>query len=292
MKKIYLLILILFLSSCATDNSSSKTNWRTGTQGIVMSYMSDNPPSEIVSKSKVNVMVKYSNKGATSTSPTFYLTGYDSSILAFSGPSKSVGNIYGKDQYNPEGSQEGFVEWNTGINMASLEQVDSFKQSLSVTACYSYQTYATPSICIDPNKYEYIGPSRCDYDIKDLGDSQGAPIAITQVKQKSAGDDIYLELHFANKGSGTPFVSGDCMKLGYDEVNIIKLSEVSISGKKFDCTPTDIRLISNSGFAVCSQTLANKDSSYDAIISIKLDYKYRESLPKKEITIVNVNKKK
>ena len=83
-KIILLMVLVLFLTSCVEDNSSGTTSsWHTGTEGIVMSFLPDNPPSEVLSRGKVNIVLKYSNKGAFETQPLFFLTGYDPNILAF-----------------------------------------------------------------------------------------------------------------------------------------------------------------------------------------------------------------
>ena len=57
-KIILLMVLVLFLTSCVDNNSSGTTSsWRTGTEGIVMSFLPDNPPSEVLSRGKVNVIL-------------------------------------------------------------------------------------------------------------------------------------------------------------------------------------------------------------------------------------------
>ncbi len=290
MRKLVIALCLLILVSCTGESTDKAGSWRTGSQGIVLSYVADNPPAEVISTSKINVMVKYANKGAFATNPAFYLTGYDSLILPFSEPAKTVGVISGKDQYNPEGSQEGIVQWSSPITMTSLQDVDSFKQAVSVTSCYDYETYATPNICIDPQKYDYLGATKCDYDVKDLGESQGAPIAVSQVKQKATDEEIFLEIHFTNKGAGTPYIGGDCMRLGFDEIDKIRLAEVNMGGLAFNCMPEEVRLASGKGFAVCSRPLENK-YAYNSVLSIRLRYSYRDTLPKKEITIVNIKRK-
>lgn len=287
---------MFLVTSCVDDSSggnSGTNNWRTGIEGITMSLVPDNPPSEVLSSGKVHVILKYANKGASSAAPFFYLTGYDPNILSFSNPYVQAPAIGGKDQYNSVGSQEAFVQWEAPINMNSLFEVDNFKQALSVTTCYAYETIAYPMICIDPQKYNYVEASSCDYSIKDLGSSQGGPIGVTQVKQKSTGDEVFLEIHFQNKGKGTPYISnGNCLNLRHDEVDMIYLSSVSMSsGSNFVCEPQAIRLINNEGYAVCRKGLDNKNSYYESPLKIQVRYNYRDTLPKKEITIVNVNRK-
>ncbi len=292
-KYILFLSLILLLSSCVENNGSSNgQNWRTGTEGIVFSFMPENPPAEVLSTGKVNVILKYSNKGASSTTPYFYLTGYDPNILGFNNPYIKAPSINGKDMYNTEGSQDAFIEWSAPVNMNSLYEVDNFKQSLSVTACYQYQTIAYPSICIDPLKYTTDSATGCDYSVKELGSSQGAPIAVSEVTQTSTGDEIFLEIHFQNKGKGTPYITdSNCLNLRHDEVDMIYLTGVSMPEGSFSCEPLSIRLVNNEGYTICRKSVTNRNSYYESQVQISARYNYRDTIPKKEITIVNVNRK-
>ena len=102
-KILLLILLVIFLTSCTeTNNSGTPTSWRTGTEGIAMSFLPDNPPNEVLSRAKLNVVLKYSNKGAFDTAPTFYLTGYDPNILPFSNSIKQVSKIEGKNEFKLE----------------------------------------------------------------------------------------------------------------------------------------------------------------------------------------------
>lgn len=292
-KYILFLALLILINSCVDDNSSSNSkNWRTGTEGIIFSYMPDSPPSEVLSTGKVNVILKYANKGASTTTPYFYLTGYDPNILSFGNPYVQAPTIGGKDMYNTEGSQEAFIEWTAPINMNSLYEIDNFKQSLSITACYQYETIAYPSICIDPLKYKYDSSSGCEFSVKDLGSSQGGPIAVTQVSQKSTGDEVFLEIHFQNKGKGTPYITeSTCLNLRHDEADVIYLAGVSMPEGSFSCEPTSIRLVNNEGYTICRKPITNKNAYYESQVQISTRYNYRDTLQKKEITIVNINRK-
>ena len=142
-----------------------------------------------------------------------------------------------------------------------------------------------------PELRHYAAPARCDFSIKDLGSSQGAPIAVTEVKQKATTDEIFLEVHVANKGSGTPYQNGDCLRLGYDQIDQLSISEVTMSGNRFQCAPSTIRLVNGKGYAICSLKINNANTYYETPLTIKLNYNYRDTMPRKEITIINVDKK-
>ncbi len=298
MKKITypLLVLILIISSCTTTdtNSDNKNNWRSGTDGIRFNFMPDQPSSEVLSSQELGVIVEYTNKGAsTANNMIFYLSGYDSNILRFASSSKSVGSLDGKDQYNTQGSQTEFVNWKTGISIPS--EVDSFKQDITVTACYHYQTIANPNVCIDPNRYELVSSSKCKYDIEGLGSSQGGPIAVTSIKQKTTNDKVYLEIYFENKGNGNSFSpdlqsTNNChTSIGINEIDTLEVEEVSMSSgsTRFSCKPTGtIRLTSGRGYIICEAPLRG-DLAYTTPLKVVLDYNYRQSISK-TVTIVNM----
>lgn len=298
MKKTLLLIVILtiFFNGCVgltQTDTSNQNSWRTGTQGIVMNFVPNNPPSEVVSSSEVLVYVEYANRGATdATELEFHLTGYDNSILSgLGGPDNSYPRtLGGKTRFNTEGSQVAFVEWSSGINMGSMSNTDSFKQAVVATACYKYGTIAYPQMCIDPTQFDVIGPSECDYSVKWLGASQGGPIAVTRVDKKMSKNKIFLEIEFQNKGNGNPYISAaqGCLNLQYKEIDKIYVKSVGNGG--FTCNPRDIRLVNNKGITICeSNSNFHMPQRFSEIqLPIILEYRYRESLPKKEITIVNV----
>ncbi|NTV23525.1 MAG: hypothetical protein HGA85_04080, partial [Nanoarchaeota archaeon] len=210
-KTIFAVIFILILAACSDSgsnggSSSESKNVATGTDGITFSFSPNNPPSSIRG-SKLSVAVEYYNKGTHPVSNlVFYLHGYDPSIL-FGGQVKSFSSpkIEGKNEYNKIGSQSYFAQWETSINKPNGE--GQFPQQLFVTACYGYKTIAEPSICIDPNQddvsSDYAG--KCSFSVQGLGSSQGAPIAVTSVKQSIADGIIYLEIVVENKGKGSPF---------------------------------------------------------------------------------------
>ena len=291
-KKLLIIILTIFLSGSVglTQPESTQENWRTGTQGVVMNFVPDTPPSEVVSTSDILVYIEYSNKGASKAEElAFYLTGFDDSILnQFEWMKSHDGPLVGKTRFNPEGSQEYILKWSSDITMDSLEDTDSFKQAFVVTACYKYATRAYPMICIDPTQFDVIGPTECDYSVKDLGASQGAPIVVTKVEKKMSKDKIFLEIEFQNKGNGNSYIKGDCIALKYNQIDRITVKEVGDG--KFTCNPSDVRLVNNKGFTICE---SNKyfnmpDGRSEIQVPILLEYSYRKSLPKKEITIVNV----
>lgn len=306
MKKEYivLIVFVLFISSCTDSGSSSggpsNTKWRTGTDGVRMSFVNDNPPREILSTQDLSVMVEYSNKGAfdiTGSGVKFYLTGYDSSIF-FNSPIQKFdsGAIGGKNQFNTEGSQTAYAHWTTPVNINKDHKVDSFTTGLAVTSCYKYRTQALPTVCVDPQKYDMVVATRCGYSVQDLGTSQGAPIAVTDIKKRTTKDTVSFEITIQNKGQGLPFIKNsldNCHNsLGLKDINMVELSKISLSGKDFTnrCQPsTTIRLDdSGKGIIFCDRDLT-ENTYFNGLMEIVLDYNYRDTMTT-DVTIVNLNR--
>jgi hypothetical protein len=213
MKKYILLMFIIFLASCTgnSGSSSSRENFRTGNDGLKFSFVADNPPTEVLSTQELSVMTEFSNKGATNINPgglIFYLTGYDSTILFGSQVQamKLGEQLEGKSQFNTQGSQSAFGKWVTRPNTKNLPRIDSFKQDLTLTACYRYSTIANPEVCVDPEKYDAAQAGKCNFEVRNLGGSQGAPISVSQVKLRTTSDTAYFEIHFQNSGKGIAYL--------------------------------------------------------------------------------------
>ena len=299
-----IITLLAFLSSCTggngSGNSNSNDNFRSGSEGLKFSFVADNPPSEVLSTQELSVMTEFSNKGATNINPggiIFYLTGYDSTILFGSQvQAMKLGELLeGKSQFNTQGSQSAFGKWVTRPNTKNLPRIDSFKQDLTLTACYRYSTIANPEVCVDPEKYDVAQAGKCNFEVRNLGGNQGAPITVSQVKLRTTSDTAYFEIHFQNSGKGLAYLPSkgldNCYtSLGVQDLNMIELKKVSLSGVDFtnSCKPSrQIRLQNGKGFIACERPISG--SYFTGVLDIELNYNYRESISK-QITIVNLNK--
>jgi len=106
---------------------------------------------------------------------------------------------------------------------------------------------------------------------------------------------VWLEIVFENKGGGNPYApnlpTANCHNsLSLNDIDTVRVSEVSLpGGRHFTCQPSGIiRLNGGRGIVTCSLSVSG-DTYFVSPLKIVLDYKYRQSLPKKEITIINYN---
>src|SRR3989338_4252470 len=198
---IILVISLLLISSCSltgkkgtTTSSKSKKSVediRVGTQGIVVSFLPNNPPDRLVveegAENSIKVVLQVNNKGAypqpdegpkrgAAPDPAkIYISGYDSNIIKFPQREVDLGTkaLEGRSTINPNGGID-FVNFE-GKVQAEVLNVERYEPILLATACYHYNTIASPQVCIDTDPYSEVSTKKvCQ--VSDISlSNQGAP---------------------------------------------------------------------------------------------------------------------
>ncbi|MBN1502823.1 hypothetical protein JW930_04715 [Candidatus Woesearchaeota archaeon] len=280
-----------------TGNREISEEYRKGTQGLVMSFVQGNPPQQLFKSSPFIVMVQLWNRGAEDIEGgKIYLTGYDKKYVFGEHQKEMSFSIEGKSPFNPEGDMTELVEFKDPSIEAIPDDIDTFAQSIKVSACYYYRTVASPEICINPRQYSAdASESVCQVKDVSLSGGQGAPIAVTKVEQELMDNKIFLKIYIQNSGGGTPFEVNkgitDCHKnLQITDIDKINIEEVGFSNFQLTsgCKPNPIRLVNNQGFFICSAELDNLgDTAFVTPLEIRVGYNYRQTLTK-TVKIVNI----
>lgn len=206
---VILILLVLFSAGCAANKTPTTEKYPeevyTGTDGLTMTFLKNNPPDKIYDTSPLNIIVGLANKGTSDLSGTrcaLYLSGYDDNIITGLPKSLQCGLLEPKSIYNPEGGYAS-AEFSTDHISYLPEGIDSLPQSFMVTACYEYATTASPVVCIDPHLYE-IGPVDRACVVKDvtLTSGQGAPVSVDSVYVNMAKNKVLFKIQISNKGGG------------------------------------------------------------------------------------------
>src|SRR3972149_10669310 len=97
----FLVIISIFVFGCtATKTAEQAGTAHTGTQGIDFDFVQNYPPALIYTPGAGDtgnsIVLEVKNKGAYTTGATFYLSGYDPSILNIGSNTNVVGTIEGK----------------------------------------------------------------------------------------------------------------------------------------------------------------------------------------------------
>ena len=206
---VILVFMLLLASACElakpSGRDTSETEYRKGTQGLEFYFLSNNPPDKIYTGDSLEIVVEYVNRGAYDIyGGKLYLDGYDRSIIQFDRDSITDATAEGKDRYNPEGNLYQTVTFtDTRVDLPVNLAKDVFPQTFMLTACYDYQTQASPEVCIDSDPYA-TGPVKkvCTVHDTSLSGGQGAPVAVTKVEDESSKDRAQYKIHISNEGKG------------------------------------------------------------------------------------------
>ena len=229
-KKVFLATLLLILlasAACSVKNPfSNKDNTkktkteelRTGTDGIKIRFLPNNPPAAVFVgenlQNKVDIAVELVNKGVypqpeerQTITGKLYLSGYDKNIIKFDTTNQQpffdlskTTALYGKTLINSEGGSE-VATFSPQVDKDRLK-VDKYEPIFLATLCYQYKTIAGPSVCIDPDPYPTIKQKKvCEVNDITLT-SQGAPIAVTKIEEKALSEKTQFMITVKNVGGG------------------------------------------------------------------------------------------
>lgn len=292
------LILILILATgCGSFTKGRDTPpvsaqfTATGTQGLVMNFLTDQPPAKVYTQGPLTFMVEVWNKGTYSVpSGAFYLTGFDPNILVGLQSSYIMTQVLeGKSQFNPDGGYTTLSFTTSTVTLPTT--MPNYKPTFMLTACYPYQTISTALVCVDPNPLDTSSDKACKVQKTYATGSQGAPVAIQSVESEARPTGMFFRIHVANTAGGTQQASGTVFDqnkmascpagLQYSDLNAMKFS-VDIASTALQCQPSngELRLVNNKGTIFCQFTNAQNIPAYQTPLNIKLSYGYKSSISK------------
>lgn len=274
----FALVLSLFLSSCGTLYGSQEADpYRSGTEGVILSFMEDD--YIFYDQQYLNLQLVLENKGAyDKPQGKVVLSGYDPTIIKLdTDPIDLPDEFYGKNIYAPEGSQY-FVSVAEEAPV-SLSLGESYKTTLQASLCYSYQSIATPTVCLLYNPEDtYI----CEQDTIGLS-SQGGPVAVSEVRQDYEQDKVRFTVFVQHVGDGSVVNAYDVdaydacpFGLTKDMLNHVGVTmEINGLGEP-SCIPSNGYIALNDagqGVIICTFTL-REQRTYTTPLKITLDYSY------------------
>ncbi len=316
MKKIiFVCIIAIIIIGCSSNGPTiSSEDVYQGTDGLVVSFGKGNPPPEVFENSAFYVVLELANKGAYDIqdgvldinypNPSFIeaadVNTKSDNILPLDN-SKFQFQLPGRSELNVAGGQDAIgIRMKTGAILATESQT----ATISVNACYHYQSRATPVICIDTDPLGIRqGKKACEVqDVAD-GNGQGAPVSVTNVEVKmipSADANMVIpqfKITIQNVGGGIvfnpnhPLYPCNLEPLNQDEVDTLSdhvLVHAELSrGVQLDCDPTDdgkkdilLDMNQKDVYVICSypEGIPVEKGAFMSPLNIALDYGYQTSL--------------
>ncbi len=286
-----LLVLIVFSGCSSRQPGPSNNQYHTGKEGITAKFSPGSPPDTFYTGTSIPIIAEVANKGSYDTTVTLFLSGFDTNILSMT-PLSPI-QLSGKSRQFPEGQK--VIKKITDMKATLPPGSDTFSDlQVILTACYEYETKATLQVCVDPNPAS--GTEKvCDASKPiSLSSGQGAPVAITSIKQEPTIGFTTFQIVIQNVGGGTIISPGkagsDCLKTTYADENKITLEKAVLStGTKLDCGTNEIYMQNGQGFLSCTANTnipGASDNAYKTSLTLDLKYGYRQTTDQKSINII------
>jgi len=291
---ICILLLCLFLVGCAGQADFSMQDLRKGTNGIVLKFLDDQPPTTIIENDRFVMTLNLQNDGAATAKntilnlgvPSEYINADLNSATMNGDPTTLQFDLEGKSMKNPNGGLSILM-----IPATALPITTSKKQQVTIAGqiCYDYETVAEANICAnyDPSYQLKVFP--CKPKAISLS-SQGAPVAITKidVKPKYTPEGrlaTSLTITLQNKGTGRVIEAGQSAAVCSSRGDLTKVWDRVIvtavmAGKKINCKKDYVTLENNKAEITCEGTVENVQGPYVAPLQVYLDYGYTQTLSK------------
>lgn len=291
---ILLVGVVLFYVGCSGGGSSANgpAEYRFGSDGIVLQMHPGNSYT-FYEGDDVSILVEMFNKGTSDAYGEIYLSGFDPNFMNMYVYPSPIIDMRGKDQFDPNGEfGEQLTIAASHVRLPNNRQ--RFTQSVQITACYDYVTYATAEVCIDPDPYNRrVDDKVCQSGAQSPG-GQGHPIVINSVDVAPNRNDIRFTIRFSNSGNGDVFdlrvpYAKCAVGLDYDEVDVAYVQSVRLSGRPLSCEPLNpVRMRSGTGTIVCEciNCIDQYTAAYKSLLEMELAYKYRTSITR-DIEIVS-----
>ncbi|MBT3583218.1 hypothetical protein HN924_01395 [Candidatus Woesearchaeota archaeon] len=312
MKTVYVALifsLVLLVSGCVdylpsigggTDNVGV-VGFVGGDNGVVVSFVGNNPPARVFQNNNFNVVLQLENKGEND------IDAGDIRVLI-----SNMQNFGLEDnivKYNENlipkriKTEAGFIPG--GIDYISFDDVaysgpamitEDSPISIAVDVCYPYKTTAVADICITRERDETV----CDPFGKPSVQTSSSPILITGITQMSNGlirtdsDDVLLDIRidFEMVGDGEIYNSDStCSELVIDDINVITIDQITLGADIYNndnvtklCGYNDNKIgldEDGNGFVICSIMVPNVPFDFEDRFTITTSYMHTQLLTQK-----------
>ncbi len=275
---------IAFASGCGFQRENdyiNNENYATGTEGISINFIKQSIPETIYAGDKLDLQLEVKNKGAyDNPAGKIVIYGFDKDKMYYSETEKELPELMGKKPTAMSGGYD-IVTFEAG-NPIELEG-SSYSPTVIASACYYYETIATTPVCVADTP---INPLKDDVICKPgttMLKSQGAPVAVTAIKESISDNMLHFIVEIKNTGKGTvvspDFESYDrCPFLEKDDIDKVKV-EIKVNGlgsPEYEPEDGIVRLVDGKG-VIYAKFVTRDKSTYESEMRIKLSYFYMSS---------------
>lgn len=287
--------LLILASGCTgvfkTGVGVSLPEFRTGTQGIEISWLENAPPATVYENSQLSIAFELWNRGSYDMVNGLYTLSFDPNYITLDRSSGELPELIGKSLDNPTGEKRIVTILGKAKELPS--QMERIAIPLIVNACYEYSTIASPAVCIDTDIFNEIPANKKSCTVRSLSFSgQGAPVAVTSIVPRmyaGTGNTIRPEFTITIRNAGRGLVvSKDRIyeactpgAVEKEEFNVADL-KVVLSDSQLRCRPDSLKFAGGQATVICSldEGIDKRQGTYTAPLQIEINYGYASSLSK------------
>ena len=249
-KLIPLTIILLFILSGCEETPTEQDQYSKGFEGIKISFMEDRPPSTTHANRDYDIAIEIQNIGAYPHRDEWghiggkiHIDGFNQDVITVTPKEKNMKEtLYGRSATYPNGVSymEFFKLQTNGIDS------EIHKTKIVANVCYKYKTIASPQICV---RKTLDNNAICQAEDITLTGGQGAPIAVTKVKETISEDYLYFDIELENVGGGVVYLREEINscpnQLNYRNSDKLQIETSILELGRGDCTPETIKLDEN-----------------------------------------------
>ncbi len=291
-KTIFLLMLLIMAAGCQQFGKDTKGKLPdssaayTGSDGLVMKFLDNAPPSVVPANSYFPLGLYLQNKGAVDIANGKIVIRHPEDMIWLSRSSFAV-NIEGKETIMTGGRQVNIVDGQTK-NPGKIG-TEKPKARISATSCYDYATKLSTGLCVNPDPYglKKLAGKKAACETKTLAfNSQGAPVVITKIEPvttvRGEAIDMTLRVYLANRNSGIVYRKGsDFCGSKEGGANSIFV-RASLLGRDTACSPAELVLSdrSDENYVICSFADIQTEGAFVTQLSVVAEYGYSTTITK------------
>jgi hypothetical protein len=267
--------LILFVSGCIFGGTVDSEVFVGGDEGLVVSFVGDNPPPRVFQNRNFNVILQLENKGEYNIYPgdvrMFFSNGQNFG-LSGDDPIKYNEEFIQKRLKTDTGFIPGsliFIPYNDLAYSGPTMLTEDAPISIALDVCYPYNTTAVADICVSRDGQ---ASEICDPLGEPVPQTTGGPIFVSSVNQlfngllntKSNDTLLQLKLGLDIIGQGDIYSSDTaCGELG-DKIRLVTVDQLTVGDYVFEGD----ELIKMCGLSADQNIGLNEDGEGDLICTI------------------------